>query len=481
MNIRDLNDYKTHTMNQKDFLMFIRNITPLGFNSDEQKIEDISQLFYDAVDDIYDSINIIDEDLINDSILHLTQLVRDTKDKNEFNVYTDIDKLTDILSYFLNFDFSTKLYESAIEMIAFISSTNLLEKTKLMLDENFFRYIVDSAMINNNPNSFIILSNFILEDEENFRKCFLLFPPKFIADTFYNSNDEDYSFSFEYNNIDFQSQKEVYLFSVLSLLSSYCNYDVDETEAADIFLCIKDLIIFNENNSILLNELFYSLSMLRQNCKICIQKANEVNLFESFVQIKYELSPEILVTIFQYYGESILSNYQIPKLNIEKLINNIESNDRLVSGAAMWLIWIILSNIQDIQCDLFQSFYTPQFFTLLQSIISLNEMLANVKLAVLIISTLIENATSDQIILCVSDELINCIFDCNCIESDDNDVVFHIFLALNQLNNHFYALGNYSFFDFLKSKLVDITICDLTEEELQTLTTSCPQIMEILS
>ena len=147
------------------------------------------------------------------------------------------------------------------------------------------------------------------------------------------------------------------------------------------------MYIYSE--TIFLNELFYSLSMFRINCQYCAQKASEVNIFECFQKIRCELDPEIKVTIFQYYGDSILHNYQIHDLDIDKLIGYVSSDEKIISGAAMWLIWNIMNDTQSINRGLIQQFYNHEFFILIKSIISLNEFIANVKLALLILCILI--------------------------------------------------------------------------------------------
>ncbi|KAK8893404.1 hypothetical protein M9Y10_021824 [Tritrichomonas musculus] len=457
MKIHGYHDYKKNFSNEE--------------SSNNNQEDEILQLFNDAVDDIYNSIEIQDEDLLSDSILHMTRLLRDDKNRNEFNKCLDtIDALKTILSKLLIFDFDSSLSKSTLEMISFLSSTNLLQKTEILYQEQYFLYIVNSAIMTKNPYSFIILSNFSLECERNAQKCLVFILPHNILNIFYQSAEDDS------NQFDttIQKQKEFYLLSVLSLLSSYCNYNVDENLAFEILSCIKDLIFINQNNTTLLTELFYALSRFRLSCQCCIRIANQINLFECFEKVRFELNPKFIVTIFQYYGDSIMQEYEIPELNIDKLINYASNNNKIISGTAIWLIWTYLNGNSK---KSIQKFYTSQFFDLIKSVIIENERISNTENAILVLCILIEKADSTQIEFCATDEIINLIFDFEFIEYDDQQIVFHTILALNRILDYMSVKANYNFYNFLKSKLKESSHCELDDEYSQILIEKCSDIM----
>ncbi|OHS94094.1 hypothetical protein TRFO_11354 [Tritrichomonas foetus] len=459
------------------------------YDVDEKIIS--SQLFLDSMLDIMDSFELDDEDIINDSVLHFSGLLKEKKFIDDS--FHDYECLRVMLLTFSNFDPSCKISQSALELTAYLSSSIHFHQTEIMKNEQFFRWILVAATNFHNFNAFIILHNFSTDSRDNSIQIYSYYNPEdiyqlFIQQQHLNVNNMHLSQQLN-NNVGYEDEIHnenklenqmnggTFQEGLLLLLSSYCHFDLGSFYCENIMTCIRMCLLYYIENEIhlnfkLLNELFYSLYLIQRNYENYISIASKIDIFFCFENLQCELPVQTIVTIFQYYADLMhllknesLTNDENEKpriLNIKKLMNYSSNEEDIISQFSLWLIWIYL------KYDLSQinEIFNSDFLHILHKNISDGSFEVS-KLAFLIYSEMVLCIDSSNLEMLSNDDIIDLIFDK--ILCDDEELIVYLIKILDKFLNYYEFIGNYDFYDFIKSKANDIQLFHLSKESYNML------------
>ena len=408
---------------------------------DENEFID-NELLSNSILDIYDSFEIGDEDLINDNILHLSRLF---KNKNFPEIFKNLVDLRALLLCLLNFENGSLISKTFLEMIAFLSFTNYFSSIKVMDECQFYNYILNSAYQFHDFNGFIILSNFSLDSEENAKKLYLSFHPKFISEEFIRNNNHKVKLG------------------LILILFSYCNYQHNDESLKDIIISLTKCLQYSNADKDIINEIFHSLSSLKIKNDNFIPIACELHILTIFESLNDDLSFPIIITIFQIYGESIIycsenQNLNINiKLNLNRLILYAKCTNESLSVTSLWLLWTYLTYFP----HEVKLLYDQTFISLLNDFIQ--DSTSDIyKYTILIYTLLIEQSNSQEMNFLTTRIPYDRLFDAFYI--DDEQLIINLIIALDKLLFYYDSIGDESFYNNLQLKCHDIPLCSLPND-----------------
>lgn len=419
-------------------------------NDDEMMPKSLFTIF---IDDINDSYEERDEQMVYDCILHFINSL------NNYKTVENAEKLISTLDVVLNY---------------YLGNKKILKMILKLL-----RIVFDKAKINvqNHSNFFSILFNLVLEPESE--KILYLTICCFISILNYdNGSDDNFNYISNILNPNIIIKKKNFLQLkgyYLLLFECYCMNKLNDEKGRIIInvvkFCLENIL---DKEDYIIEIIIHLLSNYRINSKNSIHIIYESGIIPYLEGLNFYLSEESIITILTIYGEIIQQetiNY--PIFDLKKLLKYKE-NQKILDT----VIWLLLVYIEE--CDAVQQFFNePQFIQLLFDCINIGS--SNLKInSFLIYSRLIQQANRNQITSLLNFTIINELFEA--IELIEDSTIKTILLdGLITVYKYLEFINHSLFWDYInKDNLIEYLSNNLFEEN-EEFSSRCSYFLNLIN